>query len=53
MDVNKVTENKKKGQKETFFSAVHVILRPEYTVILQLKSVKLHTVLEQLQLTFR
>lgn len=28
-----------------FFSAVGVILRSEYKVILQLKSVKLHTVL--------
>lgn len=53
--MKKKKERKQNKTKEnlTFFFAVHVILRPEYKVILQLKSVKLHTVLEQLQLTFR
>lgn len=38
---------------KTSFSAAHVILRPEFKVILHLKSVKLHTVSKQLQLIFR
>lgn len=39
--------------QKTFLSAIHVILQAEYKVILQLKPATLHTVLEQLQLTFK
>lgn len=54
MDVEKKKRKRKtkKEKGEMFFVAVHVILWPECRVILQLKSVKLHTVLEQIQLTF-